>query len=273
MISLNKYIVWACLFVFSSITISAKDKVKKDKRSKKNNYAYIAQTEPDQLCSKPQKALIARVPKELNIRPSRNLNVRYREGIDVSHYQGNIDWNTVVKNANISYAYLKATEGATLVDDTYERNLREAKQAGLLVGSYHFYRPNTDWKAQFENLTQNVRPNDQDLVPIIDIEHIGNVSKKKFIEDLTAFIQEVQKYYGAKPLLYTFQNFYNKHLVGTFPDYHWMIAKYKTEEPQLNDNKQYIIWQYTAKGRISGIKGNVDRSRLMEGFQLSQIAM
>lgn len=110
--------------------------------------------------------------------PSKNIHAQYREGIDVSHYQGDIDWNIVVKNANISYAYLKATEGATLVDDTYEKNLREAKNAGLLVGSYHFYRPNTDWKAQFENLTKNVRPNDQDLVPIIDIEHKGNVSDK-----------------------------------------------------------------------------------------------
>ena len=272
MISL-KYPLLVSFLISTTFTISAKDKVKKDKRAKKNDYTYVLQTEPDKICSKPQKALIAHAPKELKIRPVKNIHAQYREGIDVSHYQGDIDWNIVVKNANISYAYLKATEGATLVDDTYEKNLREAKNAGLLVGSYHFYRPNTDWKAQFENLTKNVRPNDQDLVPIIDIEHKGNVSDKKFIEDLTAFVQEVRKYYGAKPLLYTFQNFYNKHLVGTFPDYHWMIAKYKTEKPQLNDNKQYIIWQYTAKGKMQGIKGNGDRSRIMDGFQISQIAM
>lgn len=79
------------------------------------------QTEPDKICSKPQKALIAHAPKELKIRPVKNIHAQYREGIDVSHYQGDIDWNIVVKNANISYAYLKATEGATLVDDTYEK--------------------------------------------------------------------------------------------------------------------------------------------------------
>ena len=137
MISL-KYPLLVSFLISTTFTISAKDKVKKDKRAKKNDYTYVLQTEPDKICSKPQKALIAHAPKELKIRPVKNIHAQYREGIDVSHYQGDIDWNIVVKNANISYAYLKATEGATLVDDTYEKNLREAKNAGLLVGSYHF---------------------------------------------------------------------------------------------------------------------------------------
>lgn len=272
MVSL-RYTLLACIVAISATCAPAMERSRKERRHKKKTSTYLRQTEPDALCSKPRQALMAVVPQEAGTHSARHLNVRYREGIDVSHYQGEIDWQAVVKNTPISYAYLKATEGATLVDDTYQRNLREARQAGLMVGSYHFYRPNTNWREQLKNLTENVNPKEQDLVPIIDIEHKGNVSDKKFIEDLRAFLEEVRKYYGAKPLLYTFQNFYNKHLAGAFPDHHWMIAKYKTDMPQLTDNQRYIIWQYTAKGRITGIKGNVDRSRLMDGFQLSQIAM
>lgn len=70
-----------------------------------------------------------------------NINTKYKEGIDVSHYQGTIDWQRVVRSTNISYVYLKATEGANYVDDTYRRNLTEARRAGLSVGSYHFTAP------------------------------------------------------------------------------------------------------------------------------------
>lgn len=79
--------------------------------------------------------------------------------------------------------------------------------------------------------------------------------------------------YGKKPLLYTFHNFYNKHLVGEFKDYKWMIARYRDDEPTLNDGKDYVIWQYTAKGRITGVKGNVDRSRIMGEYDLGDILL
>lgn len=69
------------------------------------------------------------------------INSRYKEGIDVSHYQGTINWDDVVNGTPISYVYLKATEGASLVDDTYERNLSEARRVGLSVGSYQLLSP------------------------------------------------------------------------------------------------------------------------------------
>ncbi len=198
---------------------------------------------------------------------------RFREGIDVSRYQGVINWDQVAGSGEISYAYLKATEGASLVDVTYERNLREARRVGLSVGSYHFYRPNIDWRTQFENLTAAVRAGEQDLVPIIDIETRGRVSHEKFIRDLEKFVNAVTRHYGKKPLLYTFQNFYNKHLCGYFPDHHWMIARYQDDAPTLHDGKDYIIWQYTASGAIPGVEGDVDRSRIMGDFHLWQLEL
>ncbi len=204
---------------------------------------------------------------------TKQLNLKYREGIDVSHYQGKIDWDAVAGSAEVSYAYLKATEGASLVDDTYAYNLKEARRVGLSVGSYHFYRPNISWQEQLKNLTSNVDPETQDLVPIIDIEHRGHVSEAKFIQDLKDFVKAVERHYGKKPLLYSYQNFYNRHLRELFTDYHWMIAKYKDERPVLQDGKKFIIWQYTSKGSIPGVKGNVDRSCLMDDFSLRQLVL
>ena len=201
------------------------------------------------------------------------INSKYKEGIDVSHYQGNIDWDAVVGGTPISYVYLKATEGASLVDDTYQRNLEGARRVGLSVGSYHFYRPNVDWKKQFDNMTSVVKSDNQDLVPIIDIEHRGSVSEETFIADLRSFIEKVTEYYGKKPLLYTYHNFYNRYLQGEFTDYHFMIARYRSDSPTLNDGKDYIMWQYTSTGSIPGIRGHVDRSKIMGNYSLNQVMM
>ncbi len=245
---------------------------KRDKENKRYETGWLAQREPDEMVMKPGRHSIALAVREHPI-VSHDFSSFSKEGIDVSHYQGSIDWDVVAGSENISYAYLKATEGATLVDDTYERNLAAAKRVGLKVGSYHFYRPNTDWKEQLKNLTAVVKPSEQDLIPIIDIEHRGSCSDKEFIENLRDFITQVTRIYGKKPLLYTFHNFYNRHLAGQFKDYKWMIARYRDDKPTLNDGKDYVIWQYTAKGRIAGIKGNVDRSRLMSGFHIGDILL
>ena len=157
---------------------------KKDDKRGKGMMALVA-TEPDQL---PAKATpghrMEHAAAVFLSRSNARINSRYKEGIDVSHYQGRIDWDQVVSGTAISYVYLKATEGASLVDDTYERNLKEARRVGLSVGSYHFYRPNVSWQEQFANMTSVVKSDDQDLVPIIDIEHRGSVSDEAFIADL-----------------------------------------------------------------------------------------
>lgn len=150
----------------------------------------------------------------------------------------------------------------------------EAKRVGLSVGSYHFYRPNVSPQVQFQNIKNNILADEQDLVPIIDIEHRGSVSETKFIEDLAELIRLVESHYGKKPLLYSYQNFYNRHLAGKFKNYHWMIAKYdQSSQPTLKDGKNYIMWQYSSTGSIPGIKGNVDRSRIMGNFSLGQVGL
>ena len=112
---------------------------------------------------------------------------------------------------------------------------------------------------------------EQDLIPIVDVEVRGRVNHEKFIRDLQLFVAEVERYYGCKPLLYTYQNFYNKHLVGHFDGYQWMIARYRMEVPELSDGVNFMMWQYTDSGVMDGVNGNVDRSCLMDGFRLHML--
>lgn len=204
------------------------------------------------------------------VRGHGHLNSNYRQGIDVSHYQYTIDWERLAANENISYAYIKATEGSNLTDEYYRQNLEGAHRVGISVGSYHFYRPNVNWRDQLELMKRIVKPEEQDLVPLIDIEKAGGAN---FVRDLREFVIAVEKVYGKKPLLYTYQNFYNKHLRGAFPDHPWMIACYSTSKPVLSDGQSYMMWQYSCKGRLAGIRGDVDRSCLMDGHALKTLKM
>ena len=72
-------------------------------------------------------------------------------GIDLSHYQGEVFWENVGANSKMAYVYLKATEGSTHIDKTYERNIELAHKNGLKVGSYHFFRPKTELEKQLQN--------------------------------------------------------------------------------------------------------------------------
>ncbi len=195
-------------------------------------------------------------------------------GIDVSHYQGSIDWRRVAGNRDVNYVYIKASEGANIVDDYYVTNVREARRAGLKVGSYHFFRANASADAQFRNFMQTVNVRQQDLIPIIDVETTNGVSEATFHSRLQELLRLVTREFGKAPLIYTGRNFYNKHFHGgRYRDYKFMIASYSFDEPSLNDNDDYIIWQYSASGRISGIRGNVDRSRFVGRHGMPEIIL
>ena len=192
-------------------------------------------------------------------------------GIDLSHYQGQVFWEHVGENTKMAYVYLKATEGGDRIDDRYERNIQLAHRYGLKVGSYHFFRPKAPLAEQLRNFTMQCRAAEQDLIPMIDIETTGGLPTDEFCDSLFKFLGMVEKEYRQAPLLYTFRNFYNWHLVGKVNDYKIMIAMYQPEEPVLEDGRDITMWQYTSKGRIKGISGYVDKSRFMGNHGLWDI--
>lgn len=195
---------------------------------------------------------------------------RHIHGIDLSHYQGTVFWETVGES-KMAYVYLKATEGGDNVDDRYKQNIDLAHRYGLKVGSYHFYRPKIEQEVQLKNFMAQCRPGDQDLIPMIDIETKSGLDTEAFQDSLFTFLRLVEKAYKQKPLIYTGANFYDRYLLGKLGGYKVMIAQYTKNEPVLKDDLDFIMWQYTGKGRLNGINGYVDKSRFMGKHKLREI--
>lgn len=198
-------------------------------------------------------------------------------GIDVSHYQGHINWSEISKTDMANYVYVKASEGQNLLDDKYKTNIRDSRKHGLKVGSYHFFRPNATAMSQYQNFMSVVNVKHQDLIPLVDVETMNkNISVAVFHSRLLEFCRLVTKaFHGQKPMIYTGMNFYNKYFAGypEFSQYKFMIASYLGEEPRLNNDDDYLIWQYTGHGSIRGIRGEVDQSKFRGGHYLQEIML
>lgn len=192
-------------------------------------------------------------------------------GIDISHYQGEVFWETVGENTKMAYVYIKATEGGDRIDARYEQNLLMAHQYGLKVGSYHFYRAKTPQETQLANFVLQCRPSEQDLIPMIDVETTSGLPEEEFCDSLFKFLDLIEQTYRQRPLIYTGTNFYNKYLAEKLDRYLIMIAQYSEREPVLVDERDITLWQYTGKGHLNGIKGYVDKSRFMGNHKLREL--
>ena len=123
------------------------------------------------------------------------------KGIDVSHYQKNIDWEKVA-NAGVDFVYIKATEGATYVDPMFKMNIEGAKKAKILVGVYHFFRMTSTPEKQFENFKKAMKGYEMDLVPMIDVEVSEKYNTKEVRKNLDKFIALIKEEYGVPPMIY-----------------------------------------------------------------------
>lgn len=194
------------------------------------------------------------------------------DGIDVSSYQKDIDWSATAKDKNIKFVYVKATEGATYRSRHYQYNIENARQYGIHVGAYHFFRPNVPVEKQFRNFTSVVKKEDQDLIPLIDVEVRGNnLTVKALVDSVLAFADKLEDYYGCKPMIYTGHAFYNSYLSGKISGYPLFIARYSKVEPRLTGGANWVLWQFSEKGVIAGIDHAVDLCRFNKGCGLKDI--
>ena len=197
-------------------------------------------------------------------------------GIDVSWYQKKIDWNTTARDKGVTFVYVKATEGGKLQDGNYRYNLENARKHGIKVGSYHFLRPETPVKQQFDNFKARVKKHEQDLIPVIDIEDVPELGvywKPQQARDyLSDFAELVQKHYGCRPMIYTSNKFFVDYLGRAFADYPLFIARYGSAEPAPQNGAKWVLWQFTRSGRVDGIDHVVDLSRFNKGCGLHSIA-
>jgi len=196
-------------------------------------------------------------------------------GIDISHHQGTIDWDKVREwqGNKIHFVYIKATEGATLIDNRYMNNLAGAKDHSLLVGSYHYFKTSSSAKAQFENFKKVADKTKQNLIPIVDVEERGRCNMKMFHSNLKCFLDLMERHYGCKPMIYTANTFYNRYLANKYKEYKIFIGRYSKNTPIMKDNQNWCIWQFSKRGNIDGIPRDVDINIMQERFDLSDILM
>ncbi len=189
-----------------------------------------------------------------------------QSGIDVSRFQDSISWKSVAKNKNLKFVYIKASEGATIRDAMYRYNIKNARKAGLLVGSYHVYSSKTTAYDQFRNFKSAVGKEKQDIVPVLDIEavHCQRLNMKR----VDKLLELLENEYGVKPMIYTSEKLYHTHFHNSkkHRKYHFFIANYRAKP-----NMPYTVWQYTQRGTVKGIQGPVDLSRFHPKYSVETI--
>lgn len=185
-------------------------------------------------------------------------------GIDVSHWQGTIDWDQVAASGEIGWAYIRIGDGLG-TDSQFDRNWKEARRAGIPRGAYHFFRPERDPIQQAEHFMEMVNAAGgylpDDLPPMIDVEDAGDQSRSAVGDGMEAWMAYVQAQTGMQPVIYTGSYFWDANGDGDrFADYHLWSPHYTTNPcPYVPDAwETWTIWQYTDSGRVSGISGNVD---------------
>ena len=182
-------------------------------------------------------------------------------GIDISHYQGRINWeklrNASIGDAPVSFVFIKATEGEKLWDDNFNLNFSKSKRNDLIRGAYHFFVPGVDPRKQAEFYLKIAQLETGDLPPVLDIEKKGDLTPERLRRDVRIWLDMVEKEYGVKPILYTSYKFKMQYLnTPEFDAYPYWIAHYYVDE--LEYKGKWTFWQHTDCGKVSGIKGFVD---------------
>jgi len=184
-------------------------------------------------------------------------------GIDMSHYQRkeDIEWDSLSignRSIPIKFVVLRGTMGNKSTDKHFDEFWQLAKKHELIRGAYHFYRADEDPVMQANNFLANVKLEEGDLPPILDIEKIPRrKSNEKLIEDLKIWCRIVEETYGEKPIIYTYYHYYKDFLKGHFDDYPLWLANYN-DVPQPAPNDDWDFWQFTENGIVYGINTKVD---------------
>jgi GH25 family lysozyme M1 (1,4-beta-N-acetylmuramidase) len=194
----------------------------------------------------------------------------YKEGLDVSHWQGTIDW-AQVRAAGKTFVFAKATEGTSFLDDKYARNKAGAMGQGILFGAYHFARPGSndpvkeaDWFVDNMGLQHGM------LIPAMDLEVTGGLGPTALTNWTKAWLQRVADRTGVKPLIYTSPSFWRTNLNDSrwFADNGYSIlwvAHWNVTNPSVPGSNwgghSWTFWQYTSDGTVPGISGRVDLNR------------
>lgn len=183
------------------------------------------------------------------------------QGIDVSHWQGRIDWPAVAGSGK-SFAIMKATEGTSYVDDTFAANWSGSASAGMIRGAYHYFHPSVDPVAQANRFADIMGPlSSGDLPPMLDLEDADRLSPAQVAQSTRRFLETLEARTGRRPMIYTGFYFWRDQVGDPpgFSGYPLVMAAYVSGCPMVPPSwGSFTMWQYTSSGRVPGIAGNVD---------------
>ena len=184
-------------------------------------------------------------------------------GIDISHYQGDIDWEVLrnqgmIDKCPVRFVMIKATEGTDRIDPKFSSNFQQSLEYGFTRGAYHFYSVHSKAEDQARFFIQNVDLQKGDLPPVLDVEHKPkNQSDDDFRQSVLQWLDIVEQHYKVKPIIYTYYKFKMQYLSDeVFDQYPYWIAHYYVDSVEYQG--PWKFWQHTDVGRLPGIKGYVD---------------
>jgi len=191
-------------------------------------------------------------------------------GLDVSHYQHIVVWDKLKSKHDLEFVFIRATAGIDLRDKYFTYNWRSASENELIRGAYHYYRPNENSIEQAENFIKNVDLQPGDLPPVLDIEDYSNVqSLNRLKTGLLNWLLVVEAHYGVKPIIYTYYKYYEAHFKddARFDEYSIWLARYGYAEHFNAPGDNWLFWQYTQRGKLDGVEGDVDLNVFYHDFE------
>lgn len=180
------------------------------------------------------------------------------QGVDVSHYQGDIDWE-ILAGEDIDFAFIKATEGSGHVDTRFYENWEGADATDLKIGAYHFFSFDSPAETQAQLYIETVGDLSGNLIPVVDIEFYGDKfsnppEEEELVAELKTMLALLEEEYGVKPMVYTTYTFYYKYLDGEIDGYPlWIRNVYFS--PNLDMRGEWTFWQYTDQAVLGGYSG------------------
>lgn len=191
----------------------------------------------------------------------------YQLGIDVSHWQGNIAWQTVAA-AGYEFAFIKATEGVGYTDPKFSYNIANATATGMKAGPYHFATPYTNdvndaaAEAEYFYAVAGSYMSDGYLRPVLDLESGYTLGKSVLSQWIRAFMARVEELSGVEPIIYCNQNYAANYFESSLGVYDVWFARwtYDLNKPpgNLGVFDDWAFWQYSNQTSVPGISGNVD---------------
>jgi lysozyme len=180
-------------------------------------------------------------------------------GIDVSYYQGDIAWSRVHR-AGVQFAFIRVSDGSTIVDTKFDANWTGARRAGVLRAAYQFFRPEESAVDQANVLVEALRKRGRgELPPVIDIEVTGGLPLAQVVANARVWIEQVRSQLGVEPIVYTNYGMFRWGGAEPLAKQLLWLAHYTEQCPSVPPPWQrWTFWQYTENGRVDGIDGAVD---------------